>query len=74
MKNTIELESDVFAALQKLAKQNQATSLDEFVGDILLQVLDDADQDQQLLFMAKERQKDNQSRLSHDKVWGHLST
>ncbi|MFM7621468.1 MAG: hypothetical protein ACKO57_00605 [Alphaproteobacteria bacterium] len=70
---SIDLRPDVFTALQGLAKQNHAPSLEAFVEDVLLQVLEDAKQDQQFLSMAQERQKDHQPRLSHDQVWGHLT-
>ncbi len=70
---SINLQPDVFKALQGLAKQSHAPSLEAFVEDVLLQVLEDAKQDQHFLSMAQDRQRDDQPRLSHDQVWGHLT-
>jgi hypothetical protein len=69
---SIDLRPDVFKALQGLAKESHAPSLEAFVEGVLLQAIEDAKQDQHFLSMAQERQKDNQPRLSHDQVWGHL--
>ena len=69
----IELSGDVFQALQGLAQETHAPSLEAFVERVLLQAIEEAEGDKHFLSLAQERLADGQPRLSHDQVWGHLS-
>ena len=68
---SLSLDNDVFHALQGLAQERHAPSLEAFVQGILLQVIEDDKEDKAFLALAKERLRDPQPRLSHDQVWGH---
>jgi hypothetical protein len=70
---SIDLQPDVFRALQGLAKQSHAPSLEAFVEHVLLQAIEEAEDDKHFLSLAQDRQHDDQPRLSHDQVWGHLT-